>query len=160
MFCEDDLSFLSYSTQDAQPSTIKPPFGLPPAPPSAPPHKAAPPPKPDRASKVSERGQSPSWVDRHWNLLLSGGIAAATTALFVYFRPSVDCQNNTSAQWVQSLRNRRVEYWTTRLSVCSHRSLICWHHTARFACVLCYAHSFARTAHSLPSSWERGFCPF
>ena len=60
------------------------------------------------------------------------------------------------------VRNRRayrvLGHSLVRSLVRSHRSLIRWLRTARFARALRCAHSFARSlTHSLPSSWERGF---
>ena len=47
------------------------------------------------------------------------------------------------------------------LLVCLHRSLICLLCTPCFACALRCTHSLAPSLiHSLPSSWERGFCPW
>ena len=60
---------------------------------------------------------------------------------------------------VESIWERRVEYWAICSSTCSlarsHRSLICLLCTARFVRALRCAHSLA---YSLPSPWESGFC--
>ena len=57
------------------------------------------------------------------------------------------------------LMRRVLGHSLVRSLFSSHRPLICLLRIARFARVLRCAHSLARLlTHSLPSSWERGFC--
>ena len=60
-------------------------------------------------------------------------------------------------RWVEWLWNRRVEYWANRSSVRSHRLVIRLLHNACFACFTCMLGCTHSLAHSLWSSWERGF---
>ena len=64
---------------------------------------------------------------------------------------------------LMKLTRRVMDHSLIRSLIRSHRSLIRLLRTASFARALCRAHSLARLlarslTHSLPSSWESGFC--
>jgi len=46
---------------------------------------------PSKPNKRASNGNSNSWIDANWSLLVVGGITAAAGALYVYTRPSVNC---------------------------------------------------------------------
>ena len=64
--------------------------------------------------------------------------------------PKESHQKFTTALWSKIAKN--TEYWATRSSVRSHRSLVRLLRTARFARALRCAHSFARLLTSLTPS--------
>ena len=64
--------------------------------------------------------------------------------------------NGGGAQWVESIWNRRVEYWAIRLSA---RSFARTAHSFTWSALLAsLAALICSLAHSLPSSWERDSC--